>query len=261
MFAADDEVIQCGRKRGTALSTGTEFDILEVHRWTVRYGKVVAAHFAIDTAAMLEALGALRMSTPERVEYDEFGLFHENAAEYGLPFDGPPTVRREHVEVEADGDSARSGCGEPANRSRPAPRRPQNAHTWDTVAMAMRLLHWSPSTFPVMATLTARVSGNARSVTEERGRRHRRRHPGNGHRTRRWRRRHVVRRAHHDRPQRDRRTSVRTVLLVDVLPGLKAEHARHIVDFVNGPATFRRFDDLLARSMEFNPTRRSCLRT
>ena len=48
---------------------------------------------------------------------------------------------------------------------------------------------------------------------------------------------------------------VRKVVLVDVLPGLKAEHARHIVDFVNGPATFRRFDDLLARTMEFNPTR------
>jgi pimeloyl-ACP methyl ester carboxylesterase len=30
----------------------------------------------------------------DRVEYDEFGLFHENAQEYGLPFDGPPVVRR-----------------------------------------------------------------------------------------------------------------------------------------------------------------------
>jgi hypothetical protein len=27
-----------------------------VHRWMVRDGKVVAAHFAIDTAAMLSAL-------------------------------------------------------------------------------------------------------------------------------------------------------------------------------------------------------------
>src|SRR5215203_5238654 len=40
------------------------------------------------------------MTAPEIVEYDEFGLFHENAAEYGLPFDGPPTVRRDDVEVE-----------------------------------------------------------------------------------------------------------------------------------------------------------------
>ena len=31
---------------------------------------------------------------------------------------------------------------------------------------------------------------------------------------------------------------MRKIVLVDVLPGLNAEHARHIVDFVNGPATF-----------------------
>lgn len=34
-----------------------------------------------------------------RVDYDEFGLFHENAAEYGLPFDRPPTVRRVFADV------------------------------------------------------------------------------------------------------------------------------------------------------------------
>ena len=33
------------------------------------------------------------------VEYDEFGLFGENAAEFGLPYDAPPVVRRESVEV------------------------------------------------------------------------------------------------------------------------------------------------------------------
>ena len=57
IFAADDEVIQCGRTRGRTQATGTSFDVPEVHRWTVRDGKAVAAHFAIDTAAMLEALG------------------------------------------------------------------------------------------------------------------------------------------------------------------------------------------------------------
>ena len=34
----------------------------------------------------------------ERVGYDEFGLFHENAAEFGLPFDRPPVVRRAFAE-------------------------------------------------------------------------------------------------------------------------------------------------------------------
>jgi ketosteroid isomerase-like protein len=38
-------------------ANGATFDIPEVHRWTIRDGKAVAAHFAIDTAAMLEALG------------------------------------------------------------------------------------------------------------------------------------------------------------------------------------------------------------
>ena len=28
------------------------------------------------------------------VEYDEFGLFHENAQEFGIPFDRPPVMRR-----------------------------------------------------------------------------------------------------------------------------------------------------------------------
>ena len=35
----------------------------------------------------------------DRVAYDEFSMFHENAAEYGIPYDGSPTVRREQVEV------------------------------------------------------------------------------------------------------------------------------------------------------------------
>lgn len=57
IFEADDEVIQMGRTRGTTTATGTAFDIPEVHRWTVRDGLAVRAHFAIDTPAMLAALG------------------------------------------------------------------------------------------------------------------------------------------------------------------------------------------------------------
>jgi uncharacterized protein len=58
IFAAGDEVIQCGRTRGTVITTGAPFDIPEVHRWSVREGKAVRAHFAIDSAAMLEALSS-----------------------------------------------------------------------------------------------------------------------------------------------------------------------------------------------------------
>jgi ketosteroid isomerase-like protein len=56
LFMADGDVIQVGRTKGTARESGKQFDIAEVHRWTVRDGKVVRAHFSIDTAAMLEAL-------------------------------------------------------------------------------------------------------------------------------------------------------------------------------------------------------------
>ena len=47
----------------------------------------------------------------ERVEYDEFGLFHENAEEFGLPYDGPPTVRRESVDLPDGRKIERVGVG------------------------------------------------------------------------------------------------------------------------------------------------------
>ena len=56
VFAADDEVIQCGRTKGTVKASGAAFDIPEVHRWKLRDGKAVEAHFAIDTPAMLAVL-------------------------------------------------------------------------------------------------------------------------------------------------------------------------------------------------------------
>jgi ketosteroid isomerase-like protein len=57
VFEADGEVIQFGHTRGTVRANGASFDIPEVHRWTIENGRAVAAHFAIDTAAMLDALG------------------------------------------------------------------------------------------------------------------------------------------------------------------------------------------------------------
>jgi pimeloyl-ACP methyl ester carboxylesterase len=50
-------------------------------------------------------------------------------------------------------------------------------------------------------------------------------------------------------------------MLVDVLPGLKARRSQHIGDFVNGPASFASLDELLERTIAFNPSRsRSSLR-
>jgi ketosteroid isomerase-like protein len=56
LFEADGQVIQCGRSKGTVRANGEAFDIPEVHIWTLKDGMVVAAHFAIDTPAMLAAL-------------------------------------------------------------------------------------------------------------------------------------------------------------------------------------------------------------
>ena len=56
LFEADGQVIQCGRSRGTVRANGKPFDIPEVHIWTLKDGKIVAVHFAIDTPAMLAAL-------------------------------------------------------------------------------------------------------------------------------------------------------------------------------------------------------------
>ena len=73
----------------------------------------------------------------ERVEYDEFGLFHENAEEFGLPYDGPPTVRRESVDL-PDGRKISAlvwGTDDPEYVFLHGGA--QNAHTWDTVAMAI----------------------------------------------------------------------------------------------------------------------------
>ena len=48
---------------------------------------------------------------------------------------------------------------------------------------------------------------------------------------------------------------VRSVVLVDVLPGIKGARAKHITDFVNGPPSFTSLDELLERTRQFNPTR------
>ena len=73
----------------------------------------------------------------ERVPYDEFSMFHENAEEFGLPYDGPPTVRRESVEVEPGRRLSALVWGDADPELVFLHGGAQNAHTWDTVAMAL----------------------------------------------------------------------------------------------------------------------------
>jgi len=60
IFEADGDVIQVGRTKGTTVEGDRAFDIAEVHRWTLRDGKAVRAHFSIDTPGMLEVLAGER---------------------------------------------------------------------------------------------------------------------------------------------------------------------------------------------------------
>jgi pimeloyl-ACP methyl ester carboxylesterase len=190
----------------------------------------------------------------ERIEYDEFGLFHENAAEFGLPYEGPQTVRREFVAIDADRQLSALvwGTGEPELVLLHGGS--QNAHTWDTVAMALgRPLvaidlpghghsdgpgerpqgEISPQGNADDVAVAIRALGpNARAVVGM---------SLGGLTT-------VA-------LTRQAPDLVRKVVLVDVTPGVNAAKAKQITDFVNGPKSFPNFDELLARTIQYNPTR------
>ena len=67
---------------------------------------------------------------------DEFGLLSENAEEAGLAWAGPPMVTRRTVDVGGRDVSALAWGDEPA-RAVFLHGGAQNAHTWDTVALAL----------------------------------------------------------------------------------------------------------------------------
>ncbi len=185
------------------------------------------------------------------IPYDEFGLFGENAEEYGLPFDGPPTVRRVEVEVSPGRHVSSLVWGtEPAELVL-VHGGAQNAHTWDTVALALgRPLvaidlpgHGHSDRGPDdvisigsngkdLATVVAQLAPDARGVVGM---------SLGGMSS-------IALAAH--APE-----LVRALVLVDITPGVNAEKAAPIMAFVDGPSSFDSFDDLLARTMEHNPTR------
>ena len=187
----------------------------------------------------------------ERVAYDEFSMFHENAEEFGIPYEKPPEVRREQV---ATGDGrAISGLvwgSDPAELVL-LHGGGQNAHTWDTVALALgRPLvaldlpgHGhsdGPANTPDgigsnaddIAVATAALAPEAKAVVGMSA-------GGLTALT-------LAERA----PD-----LVRKLVLVDILPSPDPTMAKRITDFVNGPETFDSFDAILARTVAFNPTR------
>lgn len=187
----------------------------------------------------------------DRVAYDEFGLFHENAEEFGLPYDGPPTVRRASVEVGPGRQLSALVWGDAAPELVLLHGGAQNAHTWDTVAMALGrplvavdLPGHGHSDAPAEGSLDVRTNAADVAVAV------RALAPGAlgvvgmslGGLT-------TIALAD-DHPD-----LVRKVALVDVTPRVEGPGAAAIVAFVDGPESFADFDELLARTVEFNPTR------
>jgi pimeloyl-ACP methyl ester carboxylesterase len=189
----------------------------------------------------------------ERIEYDEFAYFADNASEYGIPYVGPPAVRREVVEL-ADGRRVSALVwGTSAPELVLVHGGAQNAHTWDTVALALDRPLVAVD-LPGHGHSDAAAPANGRSRPELLA-------PDLAE---------AVRRLAPDArgvvgmslggltsialtavaPQ-----LVRSLVLVDVTPGVTGEKAKAILDFVRGPATFASFDELLARTIEHNPTR------
>jgi pimeloyl-ACP methyl ester carboxylesterase len=187
----------------------------------------------------------------EFVAYNEFAYFHENAEEYGLPYTRPPVVRREFVEL---GDGRRLsalvwGGAEPQLVFLHGGA--QNAHTWDTVALALGRslvcvdlpghghsdgyrtgpLDLRANADDVAAAVRALAPHAAGVIGMSLG----------GMTA-------IALAAAH--PE-----LVRALVLVDVTPGATAEKASPIIAFVAGPESFDSFDALLERTVMFNPTR------
>ena len=184
-------------------------------------------------------------------DYDEFGFFHENAEEWGLAYPGPPMVRRVAVQVEPGRSVSALVWGDEPAELVLLHGGAQNAHTWDTVALALGCPlvaidlpgHGPSDDNPGGRHDVARASRDVATVIEALA-------PGAkavvgmslGGVT-------AIKLASL-RPD-----LVRRLVLIDITPGVTPEKSAAITAFVSGPATFASFDDLLARTVEHNPTR------
>ena len=187
------------------------------------------------------------------MDYDEFGLLHENAAEYDLSFDPDDPPRVERVTVEAPSGHALSALvwGEGPAELVLLHGGAQNAHTWDTVALALDrpLLaidlpghgrsqwrdskDYRPSAMADdVADTVAQLAPEARCVVGM----------SLGGLT--------AIATLSARPDLTER-----VAIVDVTPGVNREKASVVTDFIAGPEHFASFEEILERTIAFNPTR------
>ncbi len=185
------------------------------------------------------------------IEYYEFGLFQQNASEFGIAWTGPPDVTRLETDV-GSGQTVSGlswGDGDPAVLLLHGGA--QNAHTWDTVALALDrpLLaldlpghghsahredhaYWPHENAGAIATATEALAVQPRLVVGM----------SLGGLT--------AIALTHLAP-----SLVDGLLLVDVTPGVDDTKASAIIQFIDGPETFASFDEILERTIAFNPTR------
>ena len=189
-----------------------------------------------------------------QVEYNEFGYFHENAEEYGIAYAGPPSVRREFITMSDGRTMSALVWGDAPPRLVFLHGGAQNAHTWDTVMLALGVPsvcvdlpgHGHSGAVAPLSSSGDPLEGNAHDVAEVM----RTLSPDAeavvgmslGGMT-------TIALSHHHPDL------VKKMVLVDITPGIDGEKTKAITDFVNGPATFDSFDDLLERTIQFNPTR------
>ena len=182
--------------------------------------------------------------------YDEFGLLHENAEEWGLPFEAP-AVRRESVELAPGRQLSALVWGAEPPELVLLHGGGQNAHTWDTVALALGRplvavdlpghghsdaivdVPFSPIAFAAEVEIAVRAlaPGALAVVGMSLGG--------------------LTSIALSGRAP----DLVRKLVLVDVLPSVDANKAAPIAEFLNGPESFASFDEILERTIRYNPTR------
>ena len=186
-----------------------------------------------------------------RIAYDEFSMFAENIAEYSLDASPRPVVARVMTTLPDGRKVSALKWGAEPPRLVVVHGTAQNAHTWDTVALALGVpllaidlpghghSDWRADTTYTPQTLAADIAPviaehapDARAIVGM----------SLGGLT--------CLALAHAHP-----ALVRSLVMVDITPGVTSKKAKAVLDFINGPQSFASFDDLLARTKEHNPTR------
>ena len=185
------------------------------------------------------------------INYNEFSMFGENIAEYALSVATLPKVQRVSMKLSDGRTMSALQWGAGAPKVLFVHGSAQNAHTWDTVILAMGVSAIAID-MPGHGYSSWRSDGNYEPAVLA----------------------------------RDVATAIETwapsaklivgmslgglttvalagarpdlaprIVVVDITPGVNSQKSKAITDFVNGPQTFASFEELLARTIEHNPTR------